>query len=43
MAEEEEWADSEEDGGDISDDGDKTDVLLAQIRRIRGKSGGCWA
>ena len=30
--EEEEWADSVEDGGDISDDGDETDQLLARIR-----------
>ena len=40
MAEDEEWADSAEDGGDISDDGDETDVILA---RIRGKGGSCWA
>ncbi len=30
--EEEEWVDSAEDGGDISDDGDETDQLLARIR-----------
>ena len=29
---EDEWADSAEDGGDIFDDGDKTDQLLARIR-----------
>ena len=29
---EDEWADSAEDGGDISDVGDKTDQLLARIR-----------
>ena len=30
--EEEEWVDSAEDGGNISDDGDETDQLLACIR-----------